>query len=139
MMTPPPVLLAEHTLLLISVLLLLGGGFIGAILWACHRAEAQIPAGDQRAWKYLLITAVLLVALTRPGTDYVSPADRITLRPAPPAPTLRQALAACPPHTEGMTAQIVFTIESRADADPVVTGCTRIAEQQYITQSTKGR
>ncbi|HJT63117.1 MAG TPA: hypothetical protein VJ797_15715 [Burkholderiales bacterium] len=41
-------------------------------------------------------------------------------------------LTACPPPAPGMTDTIVLVVESRADAEPLVTGCSRIAERRHI-------
>jgi hypothetical protein len=140
MLLPPPVLLQEHDLILIAVLLILGGAMLGAILHAAHRASLTTPKIERRNWLALLGFAILAIGLTHPGANsgYISPADQIVLRPAP-ATKLTIDTSDCGPRAPGHTDQLIFTIESRADADPVVTGCTRIAKQQYVVNSQKGK
>lgn len=139
---PPPVAIEEHTLLIIVVLMILGGMMLGAILYAVHCAGLRTPRIERTSWLTLLGFAIILIALTRPGSNagYVSPADRVVLQPVPTPtrPTTRLTIDTttdCGPRADGHTDQIVFTIESRADANPVVTGCTRIAERSFAIKT----
>lgn len=124
----PPVVLEEHTLLLIVVLMLLAGAMIGAICQCIHGVESRLPAHERKPWFAWAGVFILLVLAVRPQPDL--PVGRTVQAPTP-ADKLTVHLTDCPPGS-GLTNQYIFTVESRADADPVVTGCTRIAERQYL-------
>lgn len=134
---PPPVNLNEFTLIIIVVLMIMGGTVIGWILHALHVAGRQVPPQERTPWIALFGGCIAIYVLTTPSSssNYISPADRVVIRPAPPNTRLTIDTTDCGPRAPGYTDQLVFTVESRADLDPVVTGCTRIAERSFGTDT----
>lgn len=135
----PPAVIDEHTLILICVLMLMGGAFVAAIFIVSQK-DLDRSLETPKPWICWLGVVALFFFLTRPGPEpaYISAADRVMIQHNLPrsAQHILINLNDCPGPGQGMTDQVLLLIRSRADAKPVVAGCSRIAERAYLL--TKG-
>lgn len=135
----PPAVMSEFNLVLIVVLMVIGGGVLGWILCIIHAAHKHIPEEERTPWMVFFGLLTLCLVITTPADiqPQLSPADKMLAARTTPPLTIHQLLDQCPPEAPGLTAEVIFTVESRADAEPAVTGCTRIAEQQYLVKGKR--
>jgi len=122
----------EPTLIVIVLLMLVGGMFFGVMAHCIWTAPKQGP--DAISWTLGIVFVAGFLALdiwndhraevldTALITEAIAADQQITLR-----------LDDCGPPADGLTDQIVMTIEAKADRAPRITGCHRIAHRQYIT------
>ena len=135
----PPAVMSEFHLILIVFLMLLGGLLIGWILHATHCAEKHLPENQRKPW-FIFAAVIALIVLMKADVNVpvrLTPAEKMLAARTTPPMTWQQALDQCPPPGPGLTSQIIFTIETESDTQPRVTGCSRIAEQQYIVGARK--
>jgi hypothetical protein len=128
--------ITDNTMTLISLVMLTGGIFIGVIARSLYAAGCSLMP-DEREQRIMIGLALLIIAaLTIDPRDdiYISAADRALIDAATLAEQkITLNLDDCGPRTDGLTDQIVMTIEAQADQAPRITGCVRIAQRQYIT------
>lgn len=131
--------LNDNTITLIALLMLGGGIFIGVIARKLHQAGSSLLSDERR--QQIAIGAVLLIIaalMVDPRVDpYIAPLDRALITTPPeqitPIKITVDLNDACPPAAPGLTDQLLMTIEARSDTAPLITGCNRIAERQYLT------
>jgi hypothetical protein len=112
-----------------------------AVIAAMFAGAMALKQENPFSWPVIVGLAMIGFLITRPVEYQPGPLDRAiaaSLAPAPKPRTLQQAIQEdCPPAAPGHTAQIIFTVETESDTQPRVTGCSRIAEQQYIVGARK--
>ncbi len=130
---------SEFHFMVVFMTAVITGGFLGWVLHAIHQAHKHLPESERRPWIVFLGLLALCVVVTTPTDTPVrlSPADKMLAARTTPPLTINQALSQCPPDGPGMTRQVIFTVETESDLHPRVTGCTRIAEQQYVIGSRR--
>lgn len=75
----------------------------------------------------LAITALM----TEPAPYTLKPIEQ-PLAVGPVSKFSREIAEHCGEREPGDTSQIIFTIESESDTQPIVTGCSRVAGRQYM-------
>lgn len=136
-----PAALTSPQIAIMIVLAVISLVCIGAMAYAIRTTSHSFQPQERR--QLLMIAAVVAgigyMLIDNRADPYIAPLDRalITTPPEQITPiTLTVDIAtACPPQDEGMTSQIIMTIETRSDLEPLVTGCNRIADRAYVVNA----
>ena len=130
---------SEFQFMVVFTTAVIAGGFLGWVLHAIHQAHKHLPEGERRPWVVFfgLLTLCLVVTTDARAPVQLSPADKMLAARTTPPLTIHQALDQCPPEGPGMTRQVIFTVETESDLHPRITGCVRIAEQQYLVKDKR--
>ncbi len=138
-----PAAIATPPVLFVIVLAVFGLICIAAMFYAIRETRSRFAPAERT--QYLMIAGTLLavgILLIDNRVDpYIAPVDRalITTPPEPPITLTVDLADTCPPQHEGMTSQVIMTIETRSDLQPLVTGCVRTAERSFVIKAEAGQ
>lgn len=129
--------ITDSSLIIIIPLMVIGGIVIGFIARELYRQGRNLLPSERAQHIGIAIALIAIAALTIDNRDdiYISAADRVLIDAATLAEQqITLNLDDCGPRTDGLTDQIVMTIEAQADQAPRITGCVRIAQRQYTAK-----
>lgn len=140
-----PAVLTSPQIIIIVALTAISLICIGAMIYAIRQAGSMVRPVERGPLLLIAgaVAAIGILMIDNRVDPYIAPLDRalITTPPAQITP-IRLTVDitdACPPENEGMTTEIIMTIETRSDLEPLVTGCNRIAERSFVVNAEAQR